>query len=64
VLLPSFVFRPNVINFETTHEFDFPTQVGQVVTAAGDADLMSQIATDWDDLAAAAGFTEPAPPAS
>jgi hypothetical protein len=61
VMLPNFVFRPNVINFETTHEFDFPTQIGQVVTAAGDADLMSQIATDWDDLAAAAGFTEPPP---
>jgi hypothetical protein len=61
VLLPNFVFRPNVINFETTHEFDFPTQIGQVVTAAGDPDLMSQIATDWDDLAAAAGFVEPPP---
>ena len=61
VMLPNFVFRPNVINFETTHEFDFPTQIGQTVTAAGDADLMSQIATDWDDLAAAAGFVEPPP---
>jgi len=61
VMLPNFVFRPNVLNFATTHEFDFATQVGQTVTAAGDPDLMSQINTDWDDLAAAAGFLPPAP---
>jgi hypothetical protein len=60
-ILPNIVFRPNVINFATSYGFDFPLQVGQVVTTSGDADLMSQIATDWDDLAAAAGFTEPAP---
>jgi hypothetical protein len=63
VLLPNFVFRPNVMNFATTYVFAFDTQVGQVVTAAGDADLMSQIATDWDQLAAAAGFVDmPAAP--
>jgi hypothetical protein len=62
-MLPNFVFRPNVLNFPTTHEFDFATQVGQTITAAGDADLMSQIATDWDDLAAAAGYTAPPPAA-
>ena len=62
VLLPSFVFRPNVLNFETSYVFAFDTQAGQVVSAAGDADLMSQIATDWDNLAAAAGFVgTPAP---
>ena len=60
-VLPNIVFRPNVNNFTTSYVFDFPLQIGQVVTAAGDADLMSQIATDWDDLAAAAGFLEPAP---
>jgi hypothetical protein len=60
VVLPSFVFRPNVINFETSYLFDFVDQVGQVTTAATDADLMSQLATDWDALAAAAGFA-PAP---
>jgi hypothetical protein len=59
VMLPNFVFRPNVLNFETTYVFAFDLQVGQVVTAAGDPDLMSQIATDWDDLAAAAGFVPP-----
>jgi hypothetical protein len=56
VILPSFVFRPNVMNFDTTHVYDFPMQTGQVVTAAGDPDLLSQLATDWDALAAAAGF--------
>jgi hypothetical protein len=61
VLLPNFVSRPNVMNFATSHEFDFATQIGQTITAAGDADLMSQINTDWDDLAAAAGFVEPPP---
>lgn len=63
VMLPNFVFRPNVNNFATSHVFDFPTQIGQTITAAGDADLMSQINTDWDDLAAAAGFPAPPPPA-
>jgi hypothetical protein len=61
VILPSIVTRPNVFNFETTYVFDFELQVGQVVSAAGDADLLSQIATDWDHLAAAAGFYTPAP---
>jgi|SRR5262245_20050898 len=56
VILPSFVFRPNVMNFQTNHVYDFPMQTGQVVTTAGDLDLMSQLTTDWDDMAAAAGF--------
>jgi hypothetical protein len=59
VLLPGFVFRPNVMNFTTSHTYDFPMQTGQTVTAAGDPDLLSQIATDWDDMAAAAGFNAP-----
>lgn len=60
VILPSIVHRPNVMNFETSYLFDFEFQVGQVVSASGDADLLSQIATDWDALAAAAGFVAPA----
>lgn len=55
-ILPSFVFRPNVMNFATTHAYDFAMQTGQVVSAAGDPDLLSQIASDWDDMAAAAGY--------
>jgi hypothetical protein len=57
IILPSFVMRPNVNNFETSYHYDFSQQVGQVVTASGDADLMSQLATDWDQMAAAAGFS-------
>lgn len=55
-IVASFVNRPNVFNFETSYIFDFEAAAGHVHTAAGDADLMSQLATDWDDLAAAAGF--------
>lgn len=62
VIMPSIVHRPNVMNFATSYQFDFPLQVGQVVSACTDPDLLSQIATDWDNLAAAAGFiTTPAP---
>jgi hypothetical protein len=46
-LAPSFVTRPNVMNFETTYSFT----VGATVTAAGDADLESQLMTDWNKLA-------------
>lgn len=46
-LAPSFVTRPNVMNFQTSYDFT----VGGVVTAAGDADLESQLATDWNELA-------------
>jgi hypothetical protein len=56
IVLPNIVFRPNVMNFATSADYDYPTQALQIVTAAGDPDLLSQIATDWDDLAAAAGF--------
>jgi len=56
VVLPNLVMRPNVFNFETSYQFDFKTGVGQAVSATGDPDLMSQLATDWNDLAAAAGF--------
>jgi hypothetical protein len=55
-IVPSFVNRPNVFNFDTTYVFDFESQTGHVATAAGDPDLESQLHTDWDDLAAAAGF--------
>jgi hypothetical protein len=55
-IVPAFVNRPNVFQFDTSYVFDFDAAAGHVATAAGDADLMSQLATDWDDLAAAAGF--------
>lgn len=45
-LASSFVGRPNVINFETSYNFT----VGGVVTSADDADLESQLHTDWDEL--------------
>ena len=57
ILLPSFVVRPNVNNFETSYVFDFELQVGQVVTQSGDPDIASQLMSDWDKMAAAAGFT-------
>jgi hypothetical protein len=44
---PWLVDRPNVFQFETS--FDFPS--GDVVSATGDADIESQLATDWDVLA-------------
>src|SRR5262245_10516359 len=59
IILPSFVMRPNVINFATSYTYDFPTQLGHVQSATGDADIMSQLATDWDSMAAAAGFSTP-----
>jgi len=61
-ILPSLVFRPLVFNFETTYVYDFPLQTGAVVSAAGDLDLQSQLVSDWDDLAAAAGFKPPVTP--
>lgn len=44
---PWLVDRPNLIAFDTT--FDFPS--GDVVTASGDADIESQLASDWNVLA-------------
>jgi hypothetical protein len=41
------VERPNLLDFATS--YDFPS--GQIVTAAGDADIESQLVTDWDILA-------------
>lgn len=49
---PFLVMRPNVFNFDTTCVFQQATLAA--VSATGDADLQSQIATDWDWLAAAA----------
>jgi hypothetical protein len=46
-LAPSFVNRPNVLNFETSYNF----QVGGTVTAAGDPDIESQLMTDWNKMA-------------
>lgn len=50
-LAPSFVGRPNIFNFETSYNF----AVGGTVTAAGDADIESQLHTDWDKLAGVIG---------
>lgn len=44
---PWLVDRPNLIAFDTT--YDFPA--GAVVTASGDADIESQLMTDWNVLA-------------
>jgi hypothetical protein len=46
-LAPSFVNRPNVINFETSYDFT----ISATVTAAGDPDIESQLVTDWNMLA-------------
>lgn len=43
------VQRPNLVAFNTSYDF----VVGAVVTASGDADIESQLATDWDELAGA-----------
>ena len=50
-LAPSFVNRPNVFQFETTYSFP----AGGTVTASGDADLESQLMTDWDKMAGVTG---------
>ena len=41
------VQRTNVINFATSYDFT----IGSVVTASGDPDIESQLATDWNVLA-------------
>ncbi len=45
---PFLVMRPNVLNFETSYDF----ASAAIVTASGDADLQSQINSDWNALAA------------
>lgn len=44
------VERPNVLNFETSYDFDTLT----VVTTSGDADIKSQLSSDWNVLAGVA----------
>lgn len=44
---PEIVMRPNVMNFTTTYNFDIPA----IQSACGDADLQSQLTTDWDMMA-------------
>jgi len=61
VIMPSFVMRPNVINFATTYEFDWISRTGHVASACGDADIQSQLFTDWDQMAEGAGFFTPPP---
>jgi hypothetical protein len=43
---PWFVMRTNVLAFATTYDF----VSGAVLTAAGDADIESQLSTDWNVL--------------
>jgi hypothetical protein len=59
VILPSFVMRPNVLAFATSYNYDFKTRIGFVESATGDADIQSQLMSDWDVMAAAAGFPPP-----
>jgi hypothetical protein len=47
IFAASLVMRTNVFNFATTYDFE----QGAVVTASGDADIESQLATDWNVLA-------------
>lgn len=44
---PSLVMRTNLFSEDTSYDF----QVGAVVTTATDAEIESQIATDWSALA-------------
>lgn len=46
-IAPWLVMRTNLFGFETSYSFT----VGGVVTASGDADIESQLATDWNHLA-------------
>ena len=52
LVAPFLVMRPNVFTFVTSCQFQ-QARVA-VVSTTGDADLQSQIATDWNWLAAAA----------
>jgi len=45
---PLIVLRPNVIGFATSYDFTIPA----FVNASGDADLVSQLSTDWNILTA------------
>lgn len=56
-IVDSLVMRTNVLAFATSYTFDFVTQQGHVVSASGDPDIQSQISTDWNALAAAAGYS-------
>jgi len=56
-IAPWLVDRPNLFQFETS--FDFPS--GDVVTASGDADIESQLASDWNVLAGVPSFVTPGP---
>lgn len=45
-IAPWLVERPNLISFETSYSFE----AGATVTAAGDADIESQLSSDWSHL--------------
>lgn len=44
---PWLVTRPNLVNFDTSYNFERLA----VVTTSGDPDIESQLASDWDILA-------------
>ena len=46
-IAPWLVTRPNLLNFVTSYDFERRA----VVTASGDPDIESQIATDWNFIA-------------
>lgn len=49
-IAPWLVMRGNLLAFTTSYDF----AVGGVVTTSGDADIESQLATDWNHLAGVA----------
>lgn len=48
-LAPSLVMRTNLMGFNTSYDF----AVGAVVTLSTDADIESQISSDWTNMAGA-----------
>jgi hypothetical protein len=46
-IAPWLVMRTNLFAFETSYDF----AEGAVVTASGDADIESQLASDWSEMA-------------
>lgn len=55
-IAPLLVMRTNLMAFETSYDFNQVGdggRIGRVVTAAGDPDIDSQIATDWNIFAGA-----------
>jgi len=51
---PWLVERPNLVQFETSYNFE----AAAVVTAAGDPDIQSQLMSDWNEIG---GIPAPVP---